>query len=421
LTRRWNRLHWRLKSGVSISPSRTPPAFTELGSALFEGAPHAIGNNAGIPVSQPTRLRVALFGAGLVGQAAHAPTLRDERDRFEFIAVADPSAIVRKGVAERYGIPNACASLEEALALGLDAVVIAVPDPAHRSAVVTALRAGVHVFCEKPLAITLAECDEILTERGDRVVQCGYMKLYDPAVERMVERLMDGPAGLVYLSVEVNDPDQGPFVDHLALVQGRDVPQTLIDETRRRGADAVRQALGAEPDAAQARAFEAYLSSLVHDVSLAHHLLRSLGVAVPLPIADAGYFDTGRGVSLDWTLPDDGRAHLEHLNLPGVADYRERITAYCRDRILELTFPSPYLRHHPTRLVERRSDGTVAGLETIDYRVSYEEAFRNELRAFHAAITAGVPVRASVEAARDDLAALLDGFRLAATRRRPAA
>jgi predicted dehydrogenase len=371
--------------------------------------------------SLPTRLRVALFGAGLVGQAAHAPTLWDDRDRFDFVAVADPSLSVRTAVAARYGVSHACASLEEALALDLDAVVIAVPDPAHRSAVLTALRAGVHVFCEKPLAVSLAECDEILAARGDRVVQCGYMKLYDPAVERMVERLTDGPAELVYLSVEVNDPDQGPFVDHLGLVIGRDLPRELIDETRRGGADAVRDALRAEPDAAQQRAFEAYLSSLVHDVSLAHHLLHSIGIDAPLPLADAAYFDGGQGVSLDWTLPGDGRAHLEHLNLPGVADYRERVTAYCRDRILELTFPAPYLRHHPTRLVERRSDGTVAGLETIDYRVSYEEAFRNELRAFHAAITADVPVRATVEAARDDLAALLDGFRLAAARRRTAA
>ena len=367
-----------------------------------------------------TRLRVALYGAGLVGQAGHAPSLWDDRDRFDLVAIVDPSTTVRTAVATRYGVPHACATLEDALELGLDAVVIAVPDPAHRPAVLTALRAGVHVFCEKPLAVSLAECDEILAVRGDRVVQVGYMKLYDPAVERMVERLTDGPAELVYLSVEVNDPDQGPFVDHLGLVVGRDVPRSLIDETRRRGAEAVWEALGAEPDAAQARAFEAYLSSLVHDVSLAHHLLRSIGIAGPLPIADAGYFDRGRGVTLDWALPNDGRAHLEHLNLPGVADYRERITAYCRDRILELTFPSPYLRHHPTRLVERRSDGTVAGLETIDYRVSYEEAFRNEMRAFHAAITAGVPVRASVEAARDDLAALLDGFRLSAARHQAA-
>jgi hypothetical protein len=317
------------------------------------------------------RLRVALFGTGLVGQAAHAPTLWDERERFDFVAVADPSATVRGEVAARYGVPHSCASLEEAIALGLDAVVIAVPDPVHRSAVMTALRAGVHVLCEKPLAVSLAECDEILAARGDRIVQCGYMKLYDPAVERMVERLGDGPAELVYLSVEVNDPDQAPFVDHLGIHVARDVAPQLIDETRRLGREAIRGALGTEPDQAQARAFGAYLSSLVHDVSLAHHLLRSLGMAATLPIADAAYFDAGRGVSLDWTLRGDGRAHLQHLNLPGVPDYRERLTAYCRDRILELTFPSPYLRHFPTRLVERRGDGTVAGLETIDYRVSY--------------------------------------------------
>jgi predicted dehydrogenase len=377
---------------------------------------HAIGDVETKPVSEPARLRVALFGAGLVGQAGHAPTLWDERERFDFVAVADPSATVRSAIAERYGVPHAVASLEEALALRLDAVVIAVPDPAHRPAVLAALRAGVHVFCEKPLAVSLAECDEILAARGDRVVQCGYMKLHDPAVERMVDRLTDGPAELVYLSVEVNDPDQAPFVDHLGLVIGRDVPRDLIDATRARGAEAVREALGAKPDADQERAFEAYLGSLVHDVSVAHHLLGSLGMAAPHPLADAAYFDGGRGVSLDWTLPGDGRAHIEHLNLPGVADYRERVTAYCRDRILELTFPSPYLRHFPTRLVERRSDGTVAGLETFEYRVSYEEAFRNELRAFHASITTGAPVRATVEGARNDLAALLDAFRLAAAR-----
>jgi len=364
-------------------------------------------------VSQPSRLRVALFGAGLVGQAGHAPTLWDERERFDFVAVADPSATVRAAIAERYGVPNTCASLEEALALGLDAVVIAVPDAAHRNAVVTALHAGVHVFCEKPLAVSLAECDEILAARGDRIVQVGYMKLYDPAVERMVERLADGPAELAYLSVEVNDPDQLPFVDHIGIVGGRDVPRELIDATRAAAAVAVRDALGVEPDRPRTRAFEAYLGSLVHDVSLAHHLLGSLGITAPLPLADAAAWDAGRGVSLDWALPGDGRAHLEHLNLVGVADYRERITAYCRDRILELTFPSPYLRHFPTRLTERRSDGTAAGLETIEYRVSYEEAFRNELRAFHASITTGAPVRASVEAARDDIAALLAAFRLA--------
>jgi uncharacterized protein YpuA (DUF1002 family) len=48
-----------------------------------------------------------------------------------------------------------------------------------------------------------------------------------------------------------------------------------------------------------------------------------------------------------------------------------------------------------------------------EHRVSYEEAFRNELRAFHASVTAGAPVRATAEAARDDLAALIGAFRIA--------
>jgi predicted dehydrogenase len=363
------------------------------------------------------RLRVGLIGAGLIGQAAHAPHLAGDRDRWDFVVVADPSTTVRDAVAARYAVPNSCATLEEAVALGLDSVVIAVPDAAHRDSVVGALNAGIHVLVEKPLALSVAEVDEIVAARGDRVVQVGYMKLYDPATKRFVALLRDRPAELVYLSVEVNDPDQSPFVDHLGIATANDVDPELIATARSRRDEAVRSALGSDPRTSDARAFGAFLDSLVHDVSLAHFVLRSLGTKPPLPLADAAYWDLGRGVSLDWILPGDGRAHLEHLHLPGVSDYRERVTAFCRDRILELTFPSPYLQHHPTRLVERRTDGGVPSLLETSIRVSYEEAFRNELRAFHDSITTGAPVRSSVEAARDDLVALIDAFRLAAGKR----
>jgi predicted dehydrogenase len=367
----------------------------------------------------PSPLRVALVGAGLVGQAAHAITLADDRARFDFVAVVDPSATVRNGVAARYGVPHATATLAEAVALGLDAVVVAVPDPAHLATCLEALAAGLHVFCEKPLATRVEDADALIAARGDRVLQCGYMKLYDPAVERLVELLDDGPAELVYLSVEVNDPDQLPFVDHLGLLAGRDVPADLIARTRAAGAQAVDDTVGRPALPAEARAFEAYLGALVHDVSLAHHLLGALGHRAPFPIADAAYFDAGRGVSLSWALHGGARAHLTHLNLPGVGDYTERVTVFCRDRILELTFPSPYLRFHPTQLVEKRSEpnrvgATAADLRTTQHRVSYEEAFRNELRAFHASATTGAPVRASAEAAREDLRALLTALQVAA-------
>ena len=314
-------------------------------------------------------------------------------------------------------MPHTAANLEEALALGLDAIVISVPDGAHRDAAVTALEAGVHVFIEKPLAETVADCEAVLAARGDRVCQVGYMKLYDPAVERLVELLADGPAEIVYLSVETNDPDFQPFVDHLGIVSGRDVDPDLIATTRARSLGAVRDALGHEPDRAAARGLGSYLSSLVHDVSLGHHLLRAVGTLAPLPLADGAFWDEGRGVSLDWVLPGDGRAHLQHLSLTGISDYRERVTVYCRDRIYELTFPSPYLRHFPTRLTVRRTGRSVMELEETEIRVSYKEAFRNELRAFHASVTTGAPVRSTIEWARDDVAALIGAFQLAANRR----
>ena len=55
-------------------------------------------------------------------------------------------------------------------------------------------------------------------------------------------------------------------------------------------------------------------------------------------------------MQLGFGLPGGGRVSMTHLNLPGVPDYTERVTVYCTDRIIELTFPSPYLRHMPTRL-----------------------------------------------------------------------
>jgi len=111
-------------------------------------------------------------------------------------------------------------------------------------------------------------------------------------------------------------------------------------------------------------------------------------------------------------LPGGGRVSMTHLNLPGVPDYTERITVYCRDRIIELTFPSPYLRHLPTRLTVRRSGGDLA-LEIQDHRVSYEEAFREQLRAFHAAACGEAPVRTTVEQARRDVELLTSAFRKA--------
>jgi predicted dehydrogenase len=371
--------------------------------------------------SESARLRVGLIGAGLVGQAAHAHFLWDDRERFELVALADPSAAVRAAVGDRYGIAERHAGLDDLLGLGLDAIVVAVPDAFHADIACCGLEAGLHVLCEKPLALSLEECDRIAAARdaAGRVLQVGTMKRFDPAYLRLLELLPDDAGDVRYLSVEVRDPDQSPFVAHLPMTAATDLAPELGAELRARMASRIREAAGGEPPAGGQRAFEAYLSAVVHDVSLLQGVLEHLGAPWCEAADDGAWWDGGRAVSLSAPLPGGGRAHLMHHNLPGVNDYSERVTLHCSDRVLELTFPSPYLRHQPTRLVEYRSDGAI-GLRSTVHHISYEEAFREELRAFADACEGRAPVVTPVEAGRADVALLLSAYGHAVDRARTA-
>jgi predicted dehydrogenase len=361
-------------------------------------------------------LRVGLVGAGLVGQAEHAFYLWEERERFEFVALADASASVREALRQRYGLQHVHADIKDLFSAGLDAIVIAAPDALHPDLAVAALGAGLHVLCEKPLALTLAGCDRIAAarDRAGKVLQVAYMKRHDPAYKRALELLPAKIADVKLISVEVNDPDFEPFTAHLPMTWPKDIPAELRGEARSATAAQLRESAGTDLTPVGTQALGGgYLSSLVHDVAVVHGMLDHFGVEFPAEAQHGAIFDDGRGVQLAFGLPGGGRVSMTHLSLNGVPDYTERITIYCTDRIIELTFPSPYLRHLPTRLSLRQGRADHA-LDTQEFRVSYEEAFRNQLRAFHAAICGEAPVLTPVEQARQDVALLISAYRKAA-------
>ena len=357
------------------------------------------------------RLKVGIVGAGLAGQAAHAFHLSEERELFELAGIADASDEVRSTLSVRYGVSHAASSLEGLLDHGLDAIVCAAPDPYHHQVVMRALDAGLHVLCEKPLALSVPECEEIRDRARERglVVQVGTMKRYDPHFRKLLDLLPDQIADVRYLAVECNDPDEAPFVDHLALVTGSDVPAELVADSKNRYLAAVEAVARRTPTAQELRAFGSLTSSLVHDMALVHGILDRLGQPRCPAVTDAIWWDDGRATSFGLQLAGGGRAQLQHLNLPGVPAYRERLTVYCTDRVLDLTFPSPYLRNLPTQLVERRGTGGT-GLDETVHHCSYEEAFREELRAFWRSIVEGAPVECDADAGRDDVRTLLEAF-----------
>jgi predicted dehydrogenase len=365
------------------------------------------------------RLRVGLVGAGLVGQAEHAFYLWEERERFAFVALADASAAVRAAVGVRYGLESLHENIEGLLTAKLDALVIAAPDSFHPALAIAGLEAGLHVMCEKPLALTVEGCDRIAAarDRAGKVLQVAYMKRYDPAYRRALELLPDSIAEVKLISIEVNDPDHEPFVAHLPMTWPNDIPAALREQARAETTAQLQAAAGGKLDEAGARALSGgFLSSLVHNVGVVHGMLAHMGAELPAEADYGSFFDQGRGVELAFGLPGGGRVRMTHLNLPGVPDYTERVTVYCADRIVELTFPAPYLRHMPTRLTLRRG-GKDRALEISDQRPSYEESFREELRAFHAAATGQAPVQTTVEQGRRDVGLLISAFKKANARR----
>ncbi len=348
------------------------------------------------------RLRIGVIGAGLIAQVEHIPNLLGLADRFELIGVADPSATARKFVGEHFGVP-VHEGLEPVLTARPDAVLIASPDPFHADTVIAALKAGIHVFCEKPLCYSPAEADAIIEARNDakRVVQVGYMKRFDPSYEAALDLLPAGGEGLLYISVEVNDPDSWPFVAHYPLVRGDDVAPSLIGEGRDRQARQVREALGVELEGADFKGFTGPLSSsLVHDINAVHGMLDRMGIAAG-EVVDARIFAGGEAASGTVVLPGAGALwHMVHLRVDELAEYRERISLYFADSVIELVFPSPYLNHQQTALHVHRSTGN--RLEKTLVGNGFEEGFVRELESFWSSINEGASVRNTVEDAKRD-------------------
>jgi predicted dehydrogenase len=361
------------------------------------------------------KLRVGLIGAGLVAQAEHAYFLWEDRERFSFAGLADASASVRAAVGARYNVENVHSDLKGLLSCDIDAVVIAAPDAFHPELAVAALDAGLHVLCEKPLALTVRGCDEIAAarDRSGSIVQVAYMKRHDPAYQSALKLLPDRIEQVKLISVEVNDPDHLAFVAHLPMTWPDDIPIALREKARALTLEQLHEAAGCALDASGVRALSnGFLSALVHDVAVVHGMLAHFGCELPSQADHGALFDEGRGVQLGFSLPGGGRVSMTHLNLPTVPDYTERITLYCTDRIIQLTFPSPYLRHLPTRLTLRRR-GSDHELIVCDHRISFEESFRQQLRAFHAAAIGQAPVLTTIEQARRDIELLASAFRKA--------
>ena len=109
-----------------------------------------------------TKLRIGVLSTADIARSKVIPGMQ-RASRVEVVAIASRDAARGRQVADELGIADAHASYEELLAdPGVDAVYIPLPNHLHATWTMAAARAGKHVLCEKPLALSSAQAQEMI-------------------------------------------------------------------------------------------------------------------------------------------------------------------------------------------------------------------------------------------------------------------
>jgi predicted dehydrogenase len=367
------------------------------------------------PATQSQRVRVGIVGLGAVAQAVHLPLLDRLGAQFRIAAIADLSAALVEAIGERYRVPVAERYLGiDALltSRSIDALII-LTSGSHGAATLAGLDRGLPVFVEKPLAFTLGEADAIAAalvpapgRDGSAVqpprLQVGYMKLHDPAVVRALEfgAEANGRGPIRSIDVTVLHPTSEAQLAHARLLPPPgDVPAEVIANLRAADDRLRAVALGDEAASSIGPLYSGILlGSVVHDLAI---IRAFAGDPIRIDAVDVWPDETWPpSVAVAGRLAAGGRFSIRWHFLPDYPAYREEVRVVREGSTIELEFPAPYLLHAPTALritdIDRgaRRDVSVSALD---------EAFENELLAFHALVVDGTPPPSGVSEGRADI------------------
>ena len=143
-----------------------------------------------------------LIGCGDISRKRVAPALRDITG-CELVAVSRGRAELAADFAREFGARRWYSNWRELLTdAAVDAVYIATPVDLHAEQAIAAAEAGRHVLCEKPMALTTAQCDRMIDACQANGVKLGiaYYRHFYPVIRRMKELLASGEIGTPVLT-----------------------------------------------------------------------------------------------------------------------------------------------------------------------------------------------------------------------------
>jgi predicted dehydrogenase len=152
------------------------------------------------PSGAKQRVRYAVVGLGHIAQAAVLPAFAHASENSELRALVSGDPAKLRELSKKYDVPLTYTyeQYDRCLQSGeVDAVYIALPNSMHCEYSMTAARAGVHVLCEKPMAVTEDECKQMMEEaRQNRVrLMIAYRLLFDKSHQGALYAVASGAIG----------------------------------------------------------------------------------------------------------------------------------------------------------------------------------------------------------------------------------
>ncbi len=157
------------------------------------------------------KINVCVIGAGRAGMI-HARNFARGITNARLVAVADPFEDAAKNACKELEIEKYYPDYKDVMKdEEIDAVVVVSPTVYHKDIVMAAAQAGKHILCEKPMAMTVAECDDMNDAVQENTVklQIGFMRRFDKSFMHAKECILAGEIGDVVL---VKSLTHGPSI-----------------------------------------------------------------------------------------------------------------------------------------------------------------------------------------------------------------
>jgi predicted dehydrogenase len=146
------------------------------------------------------KIRYAVVGLGWIAQATVLPGFKNIRENSEITALVSDDPEKLETLSKQYGIQNTYSydEYDDCLNSGeIDAVYIALPNHLHKEYTIRAAEAGIHVLCEKPMAVTAQECNEMIRACNENAVKLmiAYRLHFEEANLSAIDILKSGQIG----------------------------------------------------------------------------------------------------------------------------------------------------------------------------------------------------------------------------------